>query len=65
MPKKKPRPAPAKRPGRPPAGDDALAERVMIRLTPDRRAAWEAAAAADARPLGQWIRFQIERVLAD
>ena len=52
--------------GAPPARPDGIARQrqAMIRLTDDEFAAWSAAAAADGRTLSNWVRWQIERLLA-
>ncbi len=52
--------------GAPQADPDAgtRTERVMVRLTPEERAAWEERARDDGRPLGQWIRRQIDWMMA-
>lgn len=40
-------------------------ERVMIRATAEERAAWQAEADADGRPLSQWIRRAIMRAMTE
>lgn len=48
--------------GRPPVENVGTRdERIMIRATAEERAAWQAEADADGRPLSQWIRRAIER----
>ena len=51
---KKPR-RKAKRMGRPPLGDKARAERIIIRITRREKAAWTKAAKVEGMGLGPWL----------
>lgn len=51
----------------PPASDDLDVKRdevITLRLSPEEREAWQAAADADQRKLGDWIRVTVNAVLA-
>lgn len=44
---------------------EELSKHVVVRVTPEMYERWLEAAKADQRPLSQWIRVQIENLLAE
>jgi len=56
----KPENAPKRGRGRPPIADPET-ERFEMRLTPARKAAYEAAAARRGKPVGAWAKAVLDR----